>query len=378
MSAMLGSAGAVRRNTPARWALALFLAAASARAEPADDTPERRDYVVPAKRAWHVAIAVGPGAVVHGAGHASVGDPETSGRLLAAEGVGFGAMIGGLGGLALTGASRYTVTPFALLTVAGAGLVTGSWLADVYGTALRKDERGRPPTLPSTFEAELGYRYVYDPQFRYRSFFVERLDGRVWRLHLATSVWSALDDANTRMGLLGGVRLWGALPGHRAQDASFVDVETAFYRHEFASDGFEARSGELSLATRFDLARWDPSLGGSFIEAGSGIGVRETRYRVPGMSIPPDRDTLLLARMAFGFYFGDPDHRGGETSVYYDHRHDDYAAGLQLTGLGSGVAGHIGSTTRVWLGDAVGVSVNAEVGSAYVAGISALLRSSEL
>jgi hypothetical protein len=358
--------------------MAVFALAASVRAEPPPDTRERRDYVYPAERAWHTAIAVGPGAVVHGAGHASVGDPETADRLLAAEGAGFGAMLGGLAGLALTGASRYTIVPFSLITIAGAGLVTTSWLADVYGTALREDERGRPPTLASTFESELGYRYVYDPQFRYRNFFVERIDGRLWRLHLQASVWSALDDDNARLGVLAGVRLWGATPGHPAADGSWAEVETAFYRYRYGSDGFEARSGELSASTRLDLARWEPRLAGSFVEAGTGVGLRETRYLIPGLSVPPDRDTFLLARFAFGFYFGDPDHRGGETSFYYDHRHDDYAAGLKLTGLGSGVAGHLGTSTRLWLGDAAGILVNAEVGSAYVAGISALLRSNEL
>lgn len=334
----------------------------------------RRGFVSPARRVLHTAVAAGPGAIVHGLGHTSVGQARVGKRLLVAEGVGLGAMVGGLGGLALTGASRYVVAPLSLVTIAGAGLVATSWLADVYGTALREDERGHPATLPATFETELGYRHVYDPQFRYRNFVAERLDGRFWRLHLAASVWQALDDSNARMSALAGLRLGGPTPGRAGRDGSFADVETAVTRHAFGSDGFEARSAELALSARLDLARWEALLDGSFVEGGAGVALRETSYDVPGASIDPDYDTLLLARFGFGFYYGDPNRRGGETSVYYDHRHDDFAAGLQVTGLGSGVAGHFGTTTRLWLGDTLGVMLEGQVGSAWVAGLSLMAR----
>ena len=59
---------------------------------------------------------------------------------------------------------------------------------------------------------------------------------------------------------------------------------------------------------------------------------------------------MLLARFGFGMYLGDPAERGGEVVVYYDHRHDDFAAGLKLTGLGSGIPGHFGAEARYYFG----------------------------
>ena len=368
-------ARSIVRSCGAVLALSLTLSGRTAAKEPEKDPRARRGYVHPAKRVQHTAVAVGPGVIVHGAGHFAVGEPRVGRKLLTAEGVGLGATVGGLAGLALTGASKYTVAPFALVSIAGVGLIASSWLADVHGTALRSDERGSPANQVVSFETQAGHRYVHDPQFRYRHFLVQRLDTRLSRLHLGASAWSALDDANSRLGATAGVRLAGPLPSRPGLDGSFVDVETAFVRHDYASDGFESRSVELALDGRLDLSRWEPALHGSFVEGGVGLGVRETRYRVPGMDIEPDRDTLLLARFGFGFYFGDPDVRGGETLLYYDHRHDDYAAGLHLTGLGSGVPGHFGSATRLWLGQSFGIALEAEVGSAYLGGVSLMLRS---
>lgn len=338
------------------------------------ETPARRAYVRPQKRLASTATALVPGALVHGAGHFSVGEAHVGRKLLAAEGIGFGAFAGGLTGLALTGASRYTVAPFALLTIAGAGLFITSWLADVQGTATRPDERGKPPRIAAAFESELGHRYVYDPQFRYRHFIVQSLDARLGRLRLSPSAWSALDDQNARWRLGVAYRLRGPAPDRPARDGSFVDLEAAVGRHQFASDGFEARSAEVAISGRYDLARWEPALRGSFVEGGTGFALRETRYDIPGLAIDPDHESLLLARFGFGFYIGDPDTRGGETLLYYDHRHDDFAAGLKITGLGSGVAGHFGTLTRLWLEPQWGVAFDAQVGSAWVAGVSALFR----
>jgi hypothetical protein len=60
--------------------------------------------------------------------------------------------------------------------------------------------------------------------------------------------------------------------------------------------------------------------------------------------------------------------------LYYDHRHDGFAAGLKMTGLGSGVAGHFGMEGRLYLDSQWGLLLDAQVGSAYVAGLSILFR----
>jgi hypothetical protein len=326
----------------------------------------------PAQRLRPIAAAIVPGVLLHGAGHAADGKPKTGDRLLLAEGVGFGSLLVGTGGLALTGASRYTVTPFVFMMIGGGGLFALSWLADVYGVTVQENGRGEPLRIAPRIESAMGWRSVHDPQFRYRNFLVESFDLRVGRLRLSPSAWFALDDDNARTRLLAGWRLSGPLADELASpDGSFLDIEAAGTNHEYVSDGFRTQTAELGVNARYDLRRFDPALRGMFFEGAAGFALQRIEYRIPGTKVPSDLEQLLLARAVFGAYLG----RGnGELTIYYDHRHDDYAAGLQLTGLGSGVLGHFGTQLRYFTDSGFGVIADAEIGSAYIFGASLAFR----
>jgi hypothetical protein len=327
-----------------------------------------------AQRAGAIAASVVPGVVVHGSGHLARGKPGTAVRLLAMEGVGVFMAVGGVAALALTGASRYTVAPAAIVAIAGVGLFGSSWLADVYGSAAPDGGTGRPPATTATLETELGHRYVYDPQFRYRHFLVEALDVRVWKLRVRPSAWLSLDDSNARYRLLAAYRFFGPRPDRAAPDGSFLDLELAATDHRYDSDGFRTLTGEVFLGGRLDLRRFDRELAGLFMELGFGWGLQAFDYDVPGLELGSDTADLLLARFAFGAYLGDPDRVGGEARLFYDHRHDDFAAGTKLTGLGSGVAGHFGLDARFFFTPSWGASLELMVGSAWVGGASLLFR----
>ncbi|MEZ4219351.1 MAG: hypothetical protein R3B13_00390 [Polyangiaceae bacterium] len=337
--------------------------------------PDERDELEPSKRLSNTLIALGPGLVVRGSGQRAAGHGAAADALLATELAGLGLVVVGLGGLVLTGASRYTAGPFAATMVVGGGLFATSYAADVY-TTFRPDGTLRdPPTHAPVTVSEVGHRYVYDPQFRYRHFLYEALEARVGRLALAPSAQFSLDDDNARLSGELRVRLQGPLPdGPPATDGSYWDVGIGASHHRYASDGFRMDGGELFMRLRRDLDRYAPSLRGGFAEGALGIGLLRTSYDIPGTEVPADGSTLLLAEFAFGAYFGDPDGVGGEAKLYYDHRHDGYAAGLLLTGLGSGVAGHFGFDLRGYFSETFGVRLDAQVGSAYVAGLSLLLR----
>ncbi len=326
-------------------------------------------------RALHVAAALGPGALVHGAGHYAAGDPKTGKRLLVAEGVGLGMVVASGTGLALTGASRYFVAPLALTGIAGFAVFGASWLADAHGVATDRGGAGTPLDAVPVIESEVGHRYVYDPQFRYRQFLVEGFDLRLSKLRLSPSGWFALDDDNARLRLEAAWRLTGPTPQRPTPgDASFIDVEAAGTHHRYDSDGFRRATAEVSVLGRYDLRRFDPALAGSFAELGAGFGLSQVSYRIDGMKLDSELEDLLLARFAFGFWLGDPTRRGSEVRLYYDHRHDDYAAGLIVTGLGSGVAGHFGLDARTWLSERWGIRADAQVGAAWLAGLSLLYR----
>jgi hypothetical protein len=103
-----------------------------------------------------------------------------------------------------------------------------------------------------------------------------------------------------------------------------------------------------------------------------GIALQAYSYRVRNTTA--DLSDLVLARFGFGMYFGWPGKPRGEALVYYDHRHDGFAAGTKMRGLGSGVIGHFGAEARLFVTDHWGFAAEAAVGSAYVTGLSILFR----
>ena len=70
-----------------------------------------------------------------------------------------------------------------------------------------------------------------------------------------------------------------------------------------------------------------------------GVGIALQAYAYDTSAASADIGELLLARFGYGMYIGRRGGPRGEVSLYYDHRHDDFAAGLKTAGLVSGVAG---------------------------------------
>ena len=178
--------------------LAILARAASARGEPEKPQPPRQSRALP------TAAAVVPGLVVHGAGHYARGETATAKNLLLMEGIGLGLFLGGGVTLFATGASRYFVAPAATAAITGFGLFSTSYLADIYGTVSRDGDaalsRQRPP---ARFETELGYRRVYDPEFAYTDFMVERISRQIGSFRLSPSGWFSRS------------RMHGSPAGHR-------------------------------------------------------------------------------------------------------------------------------------------------------------------
>jgi hypothetical protein len=352
---------------------------ASADASAAPEVAAPSSDVSPARKAAAVGVAIVPGALVHGAGHYVLGQPRTANRLLLAEGLGIGAI--GLGGvtLAASGASRYLVAPAAGVTIAGFGLFAVSWLADIYGTAAPAGGFGVPRRFVPLVETELGYRAIYDPVFTHRHLLVMGIDARFGAFRVSPTAAFALDDAQARFRLAAAYRFFGPKPSPepRARDGSFVDVEVAAVRNRYARERFSATGPEAFALGRLDLARIGPTLQGSFAEFGLGIGAQAIRYE-DARDAGADWTTLLLGRIGFGVYVGRAPResyaRWGEVVLYYDHRHDNYAAGLKTGGLGSGVLGHFGLRGLAYVTDTWGIACEVQAGSAYVGGLSLLAR----
>jgi hypothetical protein len=330
-------------------------------------------------RALPTAAAVVPGLVLHGSGQLALGQTTTAKNLMLLEGVGLGLFLTGGLTVYFTGASRYFVAPAASAAIAGFGLFSTSYLVDIYGSAAT-DQGAVPSRLraPARWETELGYRRIQDPEFAYRDFLVERVSRQLGPLRLSPSGWFSLRGDTARYRLESQYRLLGSSDERRPRDLSFLDVTLGFVHQRHSPEHFTKSSAELSLDARYDFARLGPTLRGAFVELGAGYAAGRIDYNLQGLKVPHDIEHLLLGRIGFGVTLRGQSAPGSDVLLYYDHRHDDYVAGLKLSGIPSGIAGHFGLLMHWFLTESVGVALDAQAGSAYLAGASLLFRAPTL
>ncbi|MDH5671614.1 MAG: hypothetical protein OEZ06_05655 [Myxococcales bacterium] len=349
------------------WLLSLLLfASVSARAdagavEPANQATAAAEAMpAPGRpRVLPTITAVVPGLLVHGTGHFVAGETRTGYRLLAAEGAGLGLMVAGIAGLAVTGASPKTIGPFIAVSALGGGLFGSSALADIYGVLAPEGGFGRPLLQPA-LELEVGPRYVRDPIFDYDAFSHVAATSWLGDVRVQLSGWLGLGHDNQRLRALGAYRLL------RSGQGSYIDLELGASHHRFAPERFSTSFAEASVTGRLELSVLGRTLAGSFFDYGLGYALGANRQ----FDTSTESDEMMLARFGFGFFIGD----GGDVTLYYDHRHDGFAAGLKVPGLGSGPLGHFGLHVRHFFSEDMGASLFAESGSAYVVGLSLLLR----
>jgi hypothetical protein len=317
--------------------------------------------------------AIGPGFITPGIGAFLAHDRRAARNLAMLRGSAFGTMLAAGSLIAVTGTSRRligTLTPFGVM---GAGVFLVGWLADIYA-ATTGGRDARAASWSSQLEAELGYRYVHDPQFAYRNFSYARVDLRGGRFRLSPSAWLALDENNQRVSADIAFRILGQTPRRPGPDGSYLDVATALTWHNYHRERFAVYTNEWRVDGRLDLVRLGPSLSGAFAEGQLGAALEIYDFTATGEPTLEDSTGMLLARFGFGVYFGEPRARSGEVLLYYDHRHDDFAAGLGVAGVGSGVLGHVGLSGHYFITSSWGVSLLAEVGSAYIGGANLRYR----
>lgn len=357
-------------------ALACAPLARSARAEDPPPPPPTPSPIATsaARRALNVGAAIVPGLALHGAGHAAAGQWGTARSLFGIELAGLG--VGAAGALTFwySGASPKLVGPATALTLLGGSALVASWLADLYGVIASEGGTGAPERDLPWVEAGLGYRYVYDPRFLYRNLAGASLDLRFRPVHLAASAWTALDAENQRLRATLAYRLAGPRPARAgiapADDGSFLDLSVGLTHHAYHNEQFARTLGEGFALGRLDLGRIGPTLVGSFAELGLGWALGSAGY-ARGQS---EGLTLLLMRFAFGLYVGAPGRPRGEIALVYDHRHEDYVAGLLMSGVVSGVLGHFGLEGAVYFNDLWGVAAEVQAGSAALVGLSLRYR----
>ena len=333
---------------------------------------------VPRRDLLSVGAAVVPGLILHGSGHFAGGDRRTAWRLLAVQSAGIGGMVAGFAGLALTGASRRVVGAMVVTSIAGAGLLLGSGLADLYGVLAPAGGVGAALPFAPTVEAGLGFRYVRNPTFEYRWLGGSQVDWRWRRLRLGGEIWSAGGGGVLRAGGVVGWRLFGPRPASGGSPAlptgSFLDFSATFVHHRERSPvvPFQISTGGLRADGRHDLAGFAASMAGSFLEWGLGLSIAAHHYGGP--ADVTDANDALIARLAYGVYIGRGVAPRAEVVIFYDHAHDDLAGGLKMPGLGSGPLGYFGLGATIYLSEHWGVRAEAQAGSAHVLGLRLTYR----
>lgn len=314
------------------------------------------------------AIAVFPGVLLHGAGLWAAGDPQGAYRLSRIQGLGMLGTTLGLLGTYATGASRRTIATLYYPTLVSAAAFVMPWFADLYGSAMgNRSESARRGLAP--VEARAGYAYIHDPHFDYSQFGHARAAFRVDPVTIAPEAWVALDDDNQRLRLQVDTRLLGPRTGDERSrgDGTFLDIETAATYHRFGSEDFQHLVFEAAAAGRYDMRRLSRAFGGSFAELSLGVGSQMLGYGGDALTIGEDVDGLLLMRTAYGVYLGSRDDSYGEVKLYYDHRHDDFAAGTAVDSTADGLVGHVGAEGFYYPSGNWGMFGDLQAGSAYIA-----------
>jgi len=302
-----------------------------------------------------LALALVPGVLLHGTGLYASDDGDGASHLLALEGVGLAAIVAGFAPIVLTGASRRIIGPAYALTLTGVGAFVVSWLADLYGAGVGATA-GRPAAAVP-IELGAGLVYAYDPSLEPTTYALVQAEWQSGAWRLAPSALVNVDASRSRLRLLGARRL------HSDADGTFLELCAGMTLERMSDFGFSIQTGEGSVGGRFAMRRLAAGLAGSFAELSLGLGLQSFHYAHPAHPGASDAAEVLLARFAFGAYLGER----GELSLYYDHRHDDLAAGLMPGAGGAGIPGHVGLAASYLITPRLGVTVDLAVGSAYVA-----------
>lgn len=331
---------------------------------------------------WPQIASVFPGALIHGSGTWLQGRRKTAERLLWLESSSLLLTVASGFVLFRTGAARDVVGPTALTSVMGVGSFGTSFIANVYATLAPPEGYGGPRMRLPLLESQMGYRYVYDPQFEYRHFLTTRLDAWLSGVHLGTRTAHAPDQDNQRYEVLAGYRLIG--PGGHAWveslDGSFLELATGYSQHHFDGEGFRVWQWEVSLVGRLDSDRYLPDVHGAFFQYQAGYARQYFDFDLPGVSAVTENG-MLLARTGFGVYLGNRGRAasslgptGGEAEIYYDHRHDGLAGGIKTLRIGNGPVGHVGLAASYQLTPRWGLAADVKVGAAWILGLSAVMR----
>jgi hypothetical protein len=356
MRAVQPAAGYVRSVRRAVAAcVAIAIAATPAHAE--SPVPDEPQAITPSRRAAAVALAIGPGFVVHGVGSWTVRERRTAKRLLYGEVIGLGIATGAgllVGG---SGGNPYTIVPGVPIVIAGGGMFFQSWLADIWVAAGGENAIVERARAQAPWTVELGTSWLHDA---YRERALLRGGASAWLGRIGVSA-NALFDAGGDAKLADGsvhVRLLGPLAsGEAIDDGSRITVRAGTRIHVDDADRTSQWTQELEVSGRLDLVHLDARFARSFAELGTGIGVVRVKYG----DMTSEWSSTLLGHFAWGAYLG----ARGEAKLFYEHTRDGLVGGLPAW-RAAGFVGYVGAAVDVRVWGPWAVRGELAIGNAYL------------
>ena len=213
-------------------------------------------------------LAVMPGIVFHGLGHAYVKEYRTAIALFCAELVGLSLMIGSKYLNELTGGSQQSAAAEHGLSHLGFVLFMGSWAADMIGTYKGSAPFGQSRRATTRPHLGLTYRYTDNPLNRFRHHIEVRMELEVGRIHIRPSIDLEAELKRRSMGLELGTRLLGS-----SIVSDHLSIGARLSRWENEVDGWAAQTSMLYDDGRLDIGRFMPSLRRFYIFNRTGYGI---------------------------------------------------------------------------------------------------------
>ncbi len=334
--------------------LAVLVAAPVQRAA-ADDVVVEHE-VNAGRRALAITAAVFPGIIVRGAGSYVVGEKHAARLLLASE---LGALLvaGAAGGLLqITNGSPYAM-PATPIVVAGVGAFLTSWVEDIWIAAGGARVPGTP-SVPPAWSLELGETWQHDV---YRERLLQRAAGTVTFGRFGAGAAGLVDTNGESWLAFSDVRV-RVIGDPACADCVVARVGGRLQRDR--ADQVTQLVGEVEIIGRLGLGRFDPAFHSNFVELSTGLGANRITYA----STVSEVDALLLGRFAWGAYLP-----GGELTVYYDHRRDGLAGGIQAW-RAAGFIGSFGANVDIRIDGPWALRGEFQIGNAYLSTLALAYR----
>ena len=325
-------------------------------AHPDRDDDDGASTTAPVRRTLAIAAAVFPGLILRGAGSWVVGEKRAAKRL-AKGALGSLLVAGATGGLiAFTNASPYTMPVMPIVLTGVGGLLT-SWVEDIWiaagGAAVTAGPRATP-----RWSVEAGETWQHDA---YRERLLQRAAATVWVGRAGASGSAFVDTGGASWLVLADLRA-RVIGDSACGNCLFVRAGGRLQRDR--DDRVTQLVGEIEVQARIGLARFDRAFKSSFVELSTGLGANRVTYA----SMVSEIDSLLLGGFAWGSYVP-----GGEVRVYYDHRRDGLAGGIDAW-RASGFIGSFGAAADLNVSGPWALRGELQIGNAYLTTLAVAYR----